>query len=142
MFGLTTTRRLHAELAAAKAETDRQRERADRATARATTAEYNRGQVLRQNAELDAANRRLADRNLELGRRLSQHAEADPKYAAHLEQRVERLKQVGARVLAAWHAEQRRADHLQERLDDAVGLKPGLVRDSACWQPANRKEAS
>ncbi|MFI1371299.1 hypothetical protein ACH4UY_04715 [Streptomyces longwoodensis] len=144
MFGLTTTRRLRAELDAAKAETARQRERADRATDRASTAEYNRGQVLRQNAELDAANRRLADRNLELGRRLSQHTEADPQYAAQLEQRVERLKQVGVRILAAWHAEQRRADRLQQRLDDAVGLKPGLIRDSGSWQPANQpaKEAS
>ena len=53
MLGLTTTRRLRAELAAAKAETDRQRERAERALKEAVTAKRNRSQVLAQNRDLE-----------------------------------------------------------------------------------------
>lgn len=62
MFGLTTTRRLHAELAAAKAETDRQRKRADQAEERATTAEFNRSQILTQLATADGRNKELQHR--------------------------------------------------------------------------------
>ncbi|MFC8832308.1 hypothetical protein ACFT8V_03800 [Streptomyces griseoincarnatus] len=88
----------------------------------------------RQFAESDAANRRLEARNLELGRRVSALAESDLEYAARLERRVARLKKVGKRIVAAWAREQRRAEHLQERLDDAVGLSTTIV-DSGRWQP-------
>jgi len=88
----------------------------------------------RQFAEADAANRRLEARNLELGRRVSALAESDLEYAAHLERRVARLKKVGKRIVAAWAREQKRADHLQQRLDDAVGLSTTIV-DSGRWQP-------
>jgi formate dehydrogenase maturation protein FdhE len=135
MFGITTARRLRAELAAEKAETARQRKRAEVAEGRALTAEFNRGQALRQNADLDAANRRLMGRNIELGRRLAALAEADPEYAAALEQRIERLKKVGTRVLNAWNSELLRANHLQARLDDAVGLGSARPLDSSNWQP-------
>lgn len=39
---------------------------------------------------------------------------------------------------------QRRLDLLQKRYDDAVGLKPGGIADSSCWQPGYKdsKEAS
>jgi hypothetical protein len=55
MLGLTTTRRLRTELAAAKAETDRQRERAETAEKNAATAVFNRRQALRQLAEAASA---------------------------------------------------------------------------------------
>jgi hypothetical protein len=45
-------------------------------------------------------------------------------------------RKAGARILAAWAAEKRRADRLQQRLDDAVGLPAGRITDSGPWQPA------
>lgn len=134
MFGLTTTRRLRD----AQAETTRQRRRAETAEKSARTAEYNREQILRQLALADVANRRLHDRNVELGRRLSALAESDPDYAALLERRVDRLRLAGRRVLVAWARERLRAERLQERLDDAVGLGPRGIKDSGAWQPAWR----
>jgi chromosome segregation ATPase len=129
-----TARRHDDELAAAKSEIRRQRERAEAAEERARTAEFNREQILRQLAEADAANRRLHDRNLELGRRVTALAESDMDYAAQLERRVARLKKVGKRIVAAWWRERRRAERLQERLDDAAGLSTTIV-DSGRWQP-------
>ncbi|MGW8719633.1 hypothetical protein ACWGNR_10030 [Streptomyces althioticus] len=85
-------------------------------------------------SEADAANRRLYDRNLELGRRVSALAESDLEYAAQLERRVARLKKVGKRVLAAWAREQRRAEHLQQRLDNACGLNSPAVEAGRHWQ--------
>jgi hypothetical protein len=88
----------------------------------------------RQLVAADAANRRLHDRNLELGRRVTALAESDLEYAAQLERRVARLKKVGKRVLAAWAREQRRAEHLQQRLDNACGLNPPAVEACRHWQ--------
>jgi len=130
MFGLTTTRRLRAELDAAREETTRQRERAEKAEGLKATAEYNREQVLRQLAEAGAANRRLYDRNLELGRRLSLLGESDPEYAARLERRVDRLRKATSRILAAYHGEQRRADRHRERLDQALGLDSPAIEQA------------
>jgi predicted RNase H-like nuclease (RuvC/YqgF family) len=134
MFGITTTRRLRAELAIAKAETDRQRDRAEKAEAAAATAKYNRGQALSQLAAADAANRRLHDRNLELGRRISALTESDPEYAARLERRVARLRLAGKRIFAAYGAQKKRADRLQQRLDDACGLNAPAVLAGSGWQ--------
>ncbi|MFD8254972.1 hypothetical protein [Streptomyces werraensis] len=135
MFGFTTTRRLRAVQTAARSEQERLRIRAERAESRAKTAEYNREQLLRQLAEADAANRRLHGRVEELGRRVSVLAESDLEYAAQLERRKTSLEKAGHRILAAWAREQRRADHLQQRLDDAVGLTSKGIQDSSRWQP-------
>jgi uncharacterized protein YhaN len=132
MFGLTTTRRLRAELAAARAETDQQRRRAEAAEGRAATAEFNREQVLHQLAEADAANRRLHGRNLELGERLSALAESDPDHLAALEQQLANVR----RELAA---EKKRVERLQRRYDDAVGLTRSGIQDSSRWQPGYQK---
>lgn len=121
-------------VAALNADRDRLRTRAEHAEKEAATARFNREQVLRQNAQLDAANRRVAGRNLELGKRLSQLTEADPEYAARLEKRVARLRQVAARLLAGLTAEKRRADLLQGRLDDACGLNSLAVEAGRHWQ--------
>ncbi|MFH9403310.1 hypothetical protein ACH4JS_26695 [Streptomyces sp. NPDC017638] len=123
MLGLTTTRRLRTELAAARAEIDRQQRRADAAEEDATTAVYNRQQLLRQLAGADAANRRLYARNRDLTAR-----------AAVLERRVARLLKVGARLIAARDTERQRADHLQQRLDDAMGLNTAAVIAGRNWQ--------
>ncbi|MDL5205081.1 hypothetical protein [Streptomyces sp. ALI-76-A] len=134
MFGLTTTRRLRAELDAARAETNRQRERAETAEKHAATAVFNRKQVLRQLAHADADNRRLNGRLLELGRRLTSLTEADPEYAARLERRVARLLAVAGRLYLGREAEQQRAEHLQQRLDDACGLNDARVEHGRHWQ--------
>lgn len=141
MFGLTTTRRLRNELAAEKAETTRQRERAERAEEAQATAEYNRQQVLNGNAVLDAANRRLYDRNLELGRRLSRLGESDPEYAARLEARIRRLLKVRTRFYAAGHAEWVRANHLQRRLDQALGLDSPAIEQAGARAKHDRLNA-
>ena len=139
MFGLITRRRYEEELAAAKAETGRQRERAQAAVNRATTAEFNRGQMLRQLADADTANQRLTDRNRVLKERLIQRAESVPKDAARLQRRVDRLRRIVSRLLEESRRDRRRADHLQQRLDDAVGLTPRQIVDSSIWQPGYQK---
>lgn len=130
MFGLTTTRRLRA----AQDETERQRRRAETAEGDLKTAVFNRKQVLRQLAEADAANRRLAGRNLELGVRLSAYAESDQEYLAGLERRLERVLRACARYRATVFGEQRRADVLQRHLDDACGLNRSEVAEGGNWQ--------
>lgn len=79
---------------------------------------YTAETAARKFADADADNRRLAGRNLELGKRISQLAEADPEYAAALERRITRLRTVGARILTAYTAEKQRADRLSSYLDD------------------------
>lgn len=49
--------------------------------------------------------------------------------------RLTRALRACARYRTALAAEQRRADQLQRRLDDAVGLKPRRIEDSSRWQP-------
>ncbi|MET7458080.1 hypothetical protein ACWEPZ_37790 [Streptomyces sp. NPDC004288] len=134
MFGLTTTRRLRTELAAAYAETSRQRRRAETAEEDRDVAIFNRRQVLGTNASLDADNRRLTGRNLELGRRISLLTESDPEHAGRLDVRVTRLLKVAARILRAYEEEKARADRLQRRLDDSMGLNTSRVRDGRHWQ--------
>jgi chromosome segregation ATPase len=129
-----TRRRHEEELAAAKAEIQRQRRRANDAEDRANTAEFNRAQILRQLAEADATNRRLSGRNLELGERLTALAESDPEYAADLETQL-------AEAREALAVETKRAEHLQRRLDDAVGLSAKGIADSSRWQPGYKPKA-
>jgi len=43
-------------------------------------------------------------------------------------------RKAGARILAAYLAEKRRADLLQQRLDDACGLTDSRVEDGRHWQ--------
>lgn len=92
-----------ADVAALNADRDRLRRRAETAEGHAATAVSNRKQVLRQNAELDAANTRLAGWNRELRRRLDDNTDAE--YTARLEVRVARLTKAAARYLnAVWDA--------------------------------------
>ncbi len=128
MFGLTTTRRLRAELATKQALLDEARDQRDKARGNYNSAQAALRTAARQFAEADADNRRLHGRLLELGRRISQLTESDPSYAADLERQL-----AAARKEA--DAEKTRADHLQKRLDDAVGLTKGGVQDSSVWQP-------
>ncbi|GAB2731506.1 hypothetical protein [Streptomyces bullii] len=125
---------LRSRYEAARAEADRQRERADKFEQRADTAVFNRRQIARQLVDADVANRRLAGRNLELGRRLSRLTESDPEYTAQIERRLERALRACARWMNAVWVETRHTDRLQARLDDALGLNDSAVLDGRYWQ--------
>ncbi|HEY9353732.1 MAG TPA: hypothetical protein VIP28_10790 [Nocardioides sp.] len=127
------------DIKALNADRDRLRRRAETAEKAKATAEFNRLQVLEQNSVLHAANQRLSGRNLELGRRVSRLTEADPEYAAQLEQQVAELREALSQARTEARAEKRRADVLQRRLDDAVGLHYGHIEDSRKWQPGYQK---
>ena len=138
MFGLITARRHRAELAAARAEANRQRARAVKAEKAEATANFNRGQVLAQNAELHTANARLEGRNKALGDRLLEAQVAsgfNPVAARRTAERIATLQKAAAEGRAEARAERKRADQLQKQFDEAVGLTPGRPRDSAPWQP-------
>ncbi|WP_075737487.1 hypothetical protein [Streptomyces acidiscabies] len=136
--------RRHHEQLVARLDADRERLRGERnqfrqdrdAARRETTA------AARRFTTADAAVRRLAGRNLELGRRLATLAESDPEHLAQLDRRVRRLRTVGTRILAAYFRERRRADHLQGRLDDALGLNRQDVRDGSLWQYSRRDKGT
>lgn len=113
-----------ADITAWKAEADRQRARAEQAIKAKETADFNRQQVLAQNTSLDTENRRL---------KTAKFDEARAKQAAD---RIALLQRAAAEARAEARAEKRRGDHLQKRLDDAVGLPAGRVEDSSPWQPA------
>lgn len=120
MFGLTFTRRHKAELAAARAESARLRRERDEARDDRDTAVFNREQVLAQNAGLASDLTRLIGRNTELCRRLDDSAAAA---------RLRVAREAASRILAAYGVEKRRADHLQARLDQALGLdSPAVAR--------------
>jgi chromosome segregation ATPase len=65
---------------------------------------------------------------------------------ANLERRLRLARKAGARVLAAYVRERRRADLLQARLDDACGLSRTAVTAGEHWQSRREdkpvKEAS
>lgn len=116
MFGLTTTRRLRAELAAAKAEAARLR--AERADALAERSAFHAAAATgaEQVIDISIVNDCLT-RDLLVSRR----------------QRVIARK-AAARILAAWATERKRADRLQNQLDDALGLNTSAVAHGAGWQ--------
>lgn len=127
-------RRERREIAELNEYIDRLRAQRDRFERERDTAVYNRGQVLRQLAEADAANRRMQGRNIALGQRISQLSEADPEYAAALERRVARLLKVAARLAAVVVAERQRADRVQKQMDVFLGLDVAAVAEGAGWQ--------
>lgn len=90
----------------------------------------------RQFADADAATRRLHDRVEELKKRLDARPADGTKDTARLENRITRLRKIVSRLLEERRTATRRADRLQARLDDAVGLPPrGPIVDSSAWQP-------
>jgi protein-arginine kinase activator protein McsA len=91
-------------------------QKAAKACSERDTAEYNRGQALRQLADADATNRRLEGRITELTKRIEERPSFEDSAALRNQIR-----------------------HLQRRLDDAVGLPPGRIEDSRRWQPGYEK---
>lgn len=118
----------------ARAEADRQRDRADKHEKRADTAVFNRQQIARQLMEADAANRRLAGRNIELGRQISQLTEAGPDHLIALENRVARLHKVGARILAAYQTRDKEATALAAKADESDTKVKNLRAQLHAWE--------
>ncbi|MER5715777.1 hypothetical protein [Streptomyces sp. NPDC002132] len=134
MSWFISRRRHEAELAAVRAVADRLRTERDKALRLQATAEFNRGQALTQAASVDAANRLLHRYNDEAHQYIRDLTKVGPARSAALQRRVDRLRLVGERVLAAWAAEKKRADRLQEQYDDACGLNDPRVLDGERWQ--------
>lgn len=136
---------LQADLAAARAEANRQRERADKADARAETEIEARRTITRQHAELDATNTRLEGRNKALGERLAEAQVANgfnPVAARRTAERIATLQKAAAegrdeaaKARAEAKRERKYVAHLQKELDNALGLPPGGPLSSALWQP-------
>lgn len=151
MSWFISRRRHDEELAAARAETDRQRARAVKAEARATTEIEARCSITRQHAELDAANRRLAGRNKALGDRLAEAQVANgfnPAAAKRTAERIAALQKAAAAgreeaaiARAEARRERKRANGLQKRLDDACGLNTAEVLDGRHWQEVRQDKA-
>lgn len=106
MFGITT-RRLRAELAAAKAETDRMREERDEALKDVETWKTTAEGAAELYTDTSLVNARLTEDLI----------------AARATKWRER-----------YETEKRRADGLQRRLDDAMGLNTSQVEDGRLWQ--------
>lgn len=116
MFGLISHRRHDAELAAARAVSDRLRGERDAARAEKKAFRYAAATGAEQVIDVSIVNDCLT-RDLTV-----------------LKKRVERLRKVGARLLAAYARERLRAVQLQRRLDDAVGLTSPALDAGRHWQ--------
>lgn len=145
MFGLVTAHRYREDLAAARAEVNRQRERAEKAEGIARTEVEARRIIASQNAELDAANIRLTGHVQALGKRALEAQVANgfnPVAAKKTAERIATLQKAAAAgreeaaiARAEARRERRRREQLQKRYDEAVGMPPGGLLDSAVWQP-------
>jgi hypothetical protein len=116
MFGLVTRRRHNAELAAAHAETDRMRAERDKALESASTWHGTASRTSELFTDTSIVNDCLTRDLIAARGRLALRGRA------------------AVRILAAWAAEKRRADRLQERLDDACGLTDPQVEAGVHWQ--------
>lgn len=179
MFGLTTTRRLRAELAAAHAESTRLRKERDQLIKDRDAFQAAAATAARQFTETDEkyvdvclVNACLTDDLTEARARIAEYgirrtvpevleehdihrkaiAEAI-KAGLHLnwQQLIDTVRQTyeGATEWRAdFEAEKKRADQLQQRLDEACGLNDGRVEDGRHWQhtrsdkPHARKEGA
>lgn len=113
-------------------------------------AEQEAARHARQLAEAAAANKRLDDRRRELGRRLDLAHDKElgelgditllEGRAARAEARVRRLEKVLDRVAAGARTNARRAEHLQDRLDDACGLNDPAIEARRIVQARPVKE--
>lgn len=154
------------ELAAVKADRERLRDERDQFAKDAKASQAAAVTAARQFAEADAANIRLSNRNqalqeqaavraeiarqrggslAKLGQRLDavagEYAHIDG-YAARMEDRLDRALRGCVRYRAALAAEARRADRLQDRLDDALGFNTPGVERGQHWQATRQDKTS
>ena len=128
------TRHLRAELDAVKADRERIRGERNQFKQDRDTARYNREQALRQLADAAANNRRVQERNLELGRRISALAESDPEYAAHLERQMAEVLEehdVHRKALADALGDQKRHLNWEQLIGEAGRLAGSAIEQLA-----------
>ncbi len=58
-----------------------------------------------------------------------------------LERRLRFARKAAARILAAYHSEKRRADCLQARLDQALGMDAPAIADGVRWESRRHDKA-
>lgn len=135
------------EVAIWKTEADRQRRRAERAEATASTEVRVRRQISEQYSDLFDEHGRTVRNNQSLCARLEDAKDAlvvetkarnAAERIARLQRAVARGREEAAAARASSDSAVRQMKALQKRLDDAVGLEPRQIRDSAPWQPANQ----
>lgn len=114
------------EVAHWKSEADRQRKRADKAERDLRTSPFNRRQIAALYDEQEQVTRRTP---------APKQDGFDEVQARRAADRIAELQAEVSRARGEARAEKKRADGLQTRLDDAVGLPAGGIRDSAPWQP-------
>ena len=123
--------------AAVYAEAARWRKRVQAAEERAKTAERNQQSIARNQGVLVDQYRQVIDRNRALGEQLEAAQVAngfDRAGAQKTAKRIKRLREAVAKARGEASAETRRADLLQSRLDDAVGLNSPAVAAGDGWQ--------
>ena len=128
------------EVAVWKAEAGRQRRRAEQAEGTARTEVACRRQISEMYDALHEEHERAHGRLMTAPGRAEPAAAFDEKRAQLAAERIARLRRGVARAREEATAEKRRADHLQERLDDAVGLKPFRIEDSRWYQPGYKEQ--
>ncbi|NUR04043.1 MAG: hypothetical protein HOY79_48325 [Streptomyces sp.] len=126
------------EAAGWKAEADRQRKRADQAEKSLKTEIAARRRATELYSELFDEHERVTSRNVLLCAQVEDAKAAvfDEAKAKESAERIARLQEAVSEARAEARTEKRRAEHLQKRLDDAVGLPVGRIEDSRPWQPA------
>jgi hypothetical protein len=131
------------EVAVWKAEAGRQRRRAEQAERTAKSEVANRRTIAELYADLcDSHGLPVpVDPNHPDRQRAQQTmARFDQEQARKAADRIARLRKGVAAAREEAAAERHRADQLQGRLDDAVGLKPFRIEDSRWYQPGYRDQ--
>ena len=125
------------DLADAKAEITRQRSLREAAEERAETAVFNQQEMARNQGGLLDEHRRVVARNRALCTQLEAAQVAngfDRAGAQKTANRIKRLREAVAKARGEVATETHRADQLQSRLDDALGLNHPAVAAGDGWQ--------
>jgi chromosome segregation ATPase len=112
------------------------RERAEAAERRHTTKENALRTASRQFSDLFDQHQQLTRDHARL---IAQTPTFDDDSARTAAERIAHLQSEVTRARAEAATETRRANRLQQRLDDAVGLGPRGIANSGPWQPGYRK---
>lgn len=139
---IVSRRRYDADLLAAKAETSRMRSERDKF---AEARDANRAAARTASRQFTDADEELAATrivNACLTEDVAKERQVNENLARQIHEMADRLRAYervdGTDWQSKYEAERKRADRLQKRLDDAVGLKPSRIEDSSQWQPANQ----
>ena len=141
MFGLVTRRRYDAELAALRSQYEALRERCEGAESREAIERNARRTITHQFTEADEQRTALTLVNACLTDDLVKERQVSGSLALQIHAMAQPLEPDLDAIdwPAKYEAEKKRADRLQGRLDDAVGLTDPRVEDGRNWQQ-NRQD--